>query len=56
MSALAQVRDSKRSWLAAAIKDENLAAITAFCVVGLLVSLNVMLRIPDFGALISQLN
>ena len=54
MSSLVQVRDQKtarRSWF-----DDNLAIVVAFCLVGLLVTLNVMFRVPDFGAVLSQLN
>jgi len=30
--------------------------IALFCAIGLLITLNVMLRYPDFGVLIAQLN
>jgi hypothetical protein len=56
MSSLVQVRDQKtarRSWFAAAIKDDNLAIVVAFCLIGLLVTLNVISRVPDFAAIIS---
>jgi len=44
------------SWLAAAFKDPSLIAIVSFCAIGLLVTLNLMLRFPDLGALIAQYN
>jgi hypothetical protein len=40
----------------AALTDPDLIAIVAFCVLGLLVALNVILRFPDLGALIEQYN
>ena len=52
MSNLAQLRELKtarRSWFAAATKDDNLPIIVAFCLIGLLVTLNVVFRVPDFG-------
>jgi hypothetical protein len=59
MSSLAELRTKKRalsSWLAAASKDRNLVLVAAFSAIGLLISLNAMLRIPDFATIISQLN
>jgi hypothetical protein len=47
---------SSWSWLAAAVKDPSLIAIVSFCAIGLLVTLNLMLRFPDLGALIAQYN
>ena len=44
------------SWLAAAVKDPSLIAIVLFCAIGLLVTLNLMLRFPDLGAIIAQYN
>jgi hypothetical protein len=44
------------SWLAAAIKDPNFGIVMAFCAIGLLASINVILRIPDFGVILGQLN
>ena len=40
----------------ATLTDPDLIAIVAFCVLGLLVALNVILRFPDLGALIEQYN
>jgi hypothetical protein len=63
MSSLAELRNGKRepsswlsSWLAAASKDRNLALVAAFSAIGLSISLNAILRIPDFGTIIGQLN
>jgi hypothetical protein len=58
MSGFAQVSAKKAvpwSWLAAAIKA-NLGIVVAFCAIGLLASINVILRIPDFGVILGQLN
>jgi hypothetical protein len=38
------------------LTDPDLIASIAFCVLGLLVALNVILRFPDLGALIEQYN
>ena len=35
--------------------DPELVIVVAFCAIGLLATVNVMLRIPDFGATIEQL-
>jgi hypothetical protein len=59
MSSFAHVSAKKaapRSWLAAAIRDPNLGMVVAFCAIGLLASINVILRIPDFGVILGQLN
>jgi len=58
MSTLSDLHSKKfalRSWLSAA-KNSDLAAVAIFCAIGLLVLFNVMLRFPDFGALIAQYN
>jgi hypothetical protein len=34
----------------------DLLAVVAFCLVGLLLALNLILRFPDFGAVIEQYN
>jgi uncharacterized membrane protein YdfJ with MMPL/SSD domain len=39
-----------------AITNPDLVAVVAFCLVGLLLSLNLILRFPDFGAVIEQYN
>lgn len=42
--------------LYATVTDPDLQAIVAFCLIGLLLTLNVMLRFPDLGAIIEQCN
>jgi hypothetical protein len=42
--------------VAAAVKDPSLIAIVSFCAIGLLITLNLLLRFPDLGALIAQYN
>jgi hypothetical protein len=36
--------------------DPDLVPIVAFCTIGLLIALNMMLRIPNIGAVIAQSN
>ena len=38
------------------VTDPNLHAVIAFCLIGFLLMLNVMLRFPDLGAIIAQYN
>jgi hypothetical protein len=49
---------AKTAWLQAVstILTPDLSAIVAFCLIGLLLALNLMLRFPDFGAVIEQYN
>jgi hypothetical protein len=42
------IRGSGNNWLRATLADSDLFIILAFCAVGLLVSLNLMFRFPDF--------
>lgn len=44
------------SWLKTVVANPDLVAIVIFCLIGLLLALNIMLRFPDFGALIEQYN
>ena len=44
------------SGLVTVIANPNLLAVVAFCLIGLLLSLNLILRFPDFGAVIEQYN
>jgi hypothetical protein len=44
------------SRLITVVTDPDLQAVVAFCVIGLLLALNFILRFPDFGALIEQYN
>jgi len=58
MSTLSELRAKKsalRSWLVAA-NDSHLTAVAMFCAIGLLVTLNLILRFPDLGAIIAQYN
>lgn len=59
-SSLRELRTKKTTspwpWLAAAVKDPSLIAIVSFCVIGLLITHNLILRFPDLGALIAQYN
>jgi len=36
--------------------DSGFLSVAAFCTIGLLVTLNVILRFPEFGAIIAQYN
>jgi hypothetical protein len=48
---------SLRSWLVTAISNNpDLAAIVLFCVIGLLATVNMILRFPDLGGIIAQFN
>jgi hypothetical protein len=40
----------------AAIMTPDLLAVVAFCLIGILLALNLILRFPDFGAVIEQYN
>ena len=40
----------------AAVASPDLPVIVAFCLTGLLITLSVIERFPDYGALIEQLN
>jgi hypothetical protein len=39
-----------------AIANPDLHAIVSFCLIGLLLAINLILRFPDFGAIIEQYN
>jgi hypothetical protein len=39
-----------------ALTNPDVQSIVAFCLIGLLLTLNVMFRFPDLGALIAQYN
>jgi hypothetical protein len=49
---------AERLWprFVAAITDPDLLGVVAFCAIGFLLALNLMLRFPDFGAVIEQYN
>ncbi len=44
------------SRLVTVITNPDLLTVVTFCLVGLLLSLNFILRFPDFGAVIEQYN
>ncbi len=52
------VDETPSQWpqLFAIFTDPDLPMIIAFCLLGLLLTLNLILRFPDFGALIEQYN
>ena len=49
-----QRADTVWSQLVAAIIDPDLHAVVAFCLIGILLTLNLILRFPDLGAVIEQ--
>ena len=54
MSSQLEVRAQKASpwsWL-----EPDLSAVLLFCVIGFLATFNLILRFPDFGAIIAQYN
>jgi hypothetical protein len=53
-----QTKVAKTAWhqVVAKITDPDLIMIVAFCAIGLLITLNVMLRFPNLGALIESYN
>ena len=50
------LRTETESQLATGIANPELHAVIAFCLVGILLTLNFILRFPDFGAIIEQYN
>ena len=52
----AEVVDGGWSRIIAAAMNPDFQAVLAFCLIGFLIALNLMLRFPDFGALIEQYN
>jgi hypothetical protein len=46
----------RRPRFVAALANPDLLAVVAFCLIGLLVALNLILRFPAFGAVIDQYN
>ena len=53
-----RTRRTETEWsrLVTAIADPELHAVIAFCLIGLLLTLNLILRFPDLGAIIEQYN
>jgi hypothetical protein len=55
MSTLYQIRTARQTWwLLKATANSDLAGIALFCALGLLISLYVVIRHPEFGAIIAQ--
>ena len=44
-----------RNWLVAAIANPDLHAVFYFCAIGMLATINAVLRFPDFGLAFAQL-
>jgi hypothetical protein len=51
-----RTQETEWSQLVTAIANPDLHAVIAFCLIGLLVSLNLILRFPDLGAVIERCN
>jgi uncharacterized membrane protein YdfJ with MMPL/SSD domain len=53
-----QAEKTATEWsrLFTAITNPDLHAVVAFCLIGFLLALNLILRFPDFGAVIEQYN
>jgi hypothetical protein len=53
-----RTRRTETEWsrLVMVISTPELDAVIAFCLIGLLLTLNLILRFPDFGAVIEQYN
>lgn len=51
------IRARQTGWsrLAAAVSNPDLQAVFFFCTIGFLVTINVVLRFPDFGLTVAQL-
>ena len=58
LQALPQAKSASESWhrAYAALTDPELQIIVAFCLIGLLLTLNLIFRFPDMGAVIAQYN
>jgi hypothetical protein len=48
--------ERRRTRFVAALVNPDFLAVVAFCLIGLLVTLNLILRYADFGAVIEQYN
>jgi hypothetical protein len=46
---------SRRNWFVTALSNPDLHTVFFFCAIGLLLTLNVVLRFPNFGETVSQL-
>jgi hypothetical protein len=58
MSSLYRIQTAKPAPLfsSKAATDSNLVTVALFCTLGLLISPHVMIRYPEFGAIIAQCN
>jgi hypothetical protein len=58
LQALPETKSANESWhrLYAAVTDPDLQIVAAFCLIGLLLTLNLIFRFPDMGAVIAQYN
>jgi hypothetical protein len=58
LQALPETKSASESWhrLYAAVTDPDLQIVAAFCLIGLLLTLNLIFRFPDMGAVIAQYN
>jgi hypothetical protein len=58
LQALPQAKSASESWhrAYAVLTDPELQIIVAFCLIGLLLTLNLIFRFPDMGAVIAQYN
>jgi uncharacterized membrane protein YdfJ with MMPL/SSD domain len=52
----AEKTETEWSRLVTAIANPDLHAVVAFCLISILLALNLILRFPDFGAVIEQYN
>ena len=43
-------------WIVATVMDPNLVTVALVCAIGLLIAFNLILRFPEFGAVIAQYN
>jgi hypothetical protein len=58
LQVLPEARSANESWqrFYAALTDSELQVVAAFCLIGLLLTLNLIFRFPDMGAVIAQYN
>ena len=58
LQVLPQPKNANESWLRvyAVLTDPDLQIVAAFCLIGLLLMLNLIFRFPDMGAVIAQYN
>jgi hypothetical protein len=50
------VADERWKWLYAVTSNPDALAVVAFCLIGLLLAINLILRFPEMGAVIEQCN